>query len=411
MGAPSFREALAFWHKLGWISFGGVAGQIAIMQAELVDRRRWIDQREFLQALNFCTLLPGPEAQQLATYCGWRLHGWRGGAAAGLLFIGPGALIMWAAAWLLAARGDVATIIALLSGIKPVVVAIIAAALWRMAGKALGHVAAWVLAVAAFAALVWLDAPFPLVVLVAGLVGFVLPAFAPKQAPPAAPPPHRLGRLAGLVALFVGLWAVPVGAVLLAFGTQPFADIARLFTTAAFVTFGGAYAVLPYVADAAVNDYAWLSTAQMVDGLALAETRPGPTILVLQYVGFLAGWAGSSAPLLTATVAAALTTYVTFLPSFLFIFAGAPYVVWLGSVRRLGGALAAITAAVVGVIASLGVFVADAVLLPQGRPDGVALVLAIIAFVALWRFKVAVHWLVVAGAVVGVFRLLAFGAP
>ncbi len=416
---PTLGAALAFWHRLGWISFGGPAGQIAIMQSELVDRRKWIGQATFLHALNFCMLLPGPEAQQLATYVGWRLHGWRGAVAAGGLFVLPGALVMFALSWLLAARGSAPPVAAILGGIKPVVIAIVVHAVWRIGSRALKGPPAFVLAALAFLALYFGHVDFPLVILAAGLIG-ALSARLPVSpflgashgdAPdmPHPPLPRRwVLRLAGYAALFAMLWAVPVGVVLLLMGVEPFAAIARLFTSAAFVTFGGAYAVLPYIADAAVNDLHWLTAPEMVDGLALAETTPGPLILVLQYVGFFAGWkhAGLHDPLLAASVAALLTTYVTFLPSFLFILAGAPYVEALRTLRWASSALGAITAAVVGVILNLAVFLGAAVLVPAGHVDWLAVVVALVAFAALWRFHVAVHWLVVAGAALGLLRLL-----
>ena len=417
---PSFAEALRFWAKLGCISFGGVAGQLAIMQGELVDRRRWIAQRDYLQALNFCMLLPGPEAQQLATYLGWRLHGVRGGLAAGILFILPGALVLLALSWLAAAHGDVGWVGALFAGVMPVVVAIVAAAIWRMGKKTLTGWAALALAVAAFVAIRFLEVPFPLVVLgaaaiglgtaLAGLDPFGAKVKAVDGAEPA--PPGGLARVGKLVALFAVLWAVPVFAVLALLGTEPYADVAELFTTAAFVTFGGAYAVLPYIAQAGVETYGWLTPAEMVKGLALAESTPGPTILVLQFIGFFAGWnePGALHPGLAGMVASLLALYVTFLPSFLFIFAGAPYITAINRNRLAAAGLAAITAAVVGVILNLGVFLGWHILVPGGAAvDMFAVAVAVAGLVALIRFGVPVHWLVLAGALIGLAKAAVTG--
>lgn len=412
--APSFTEALRFWLKLGCINFGGPAGQIAIMQHELVDRRRWIDQGAFLRGLSFANLLPGPEAQQLATYIGWRLHGTWGGIVAGALFIVPGALVLFALSWIAAAHGSLPFVAAIFDGLKPVIIAVIAQAVWRIGTRTLHSWPAVVLAVAAFVAIFVAGIDFPWIVLAAAAAGWFWPgavspfaqgghgaARADDVAHAAA---HRSPlRVAGLVALFVALWAAAVfGTVALA-GRAPYADIATLFTKAAFVTFGGAYAVLPYVADAAVNDYGWLTPADMLNGLALAETTPGPLILVLQYVGFFAGWnaPGTLSPVAAATLAAALTSYVTFLPSFLFILLGAPYVEGLHAHKRVGAALGAITAAVVGVILNLGVFLAQGVLFQGGRVAWIGVAVAVASFVALQRFKIGIHWLVLAGALFG----------
>ncbi|HYC04307.1 MAG TPA: chromate efflux transporter [Azospirillaceae bacterium] len=415
---PSLATAVMFWLKLGCINFGGPAGQIALMQTELVDRRGWIDQRRFLHGLNFCMLLPGPEAQQLATYVGWRMHGAVGGLVAGILFVLPGALAMLGLSWLAAAHGDLPWVKALFDGVKPVVVAIIAAALWRIGRRTLKGWAALALAAAAFVALYFLSLPFPLIVAAAALVGVVAARmgrddlFAPAHhgedplATEVAPLPG-IGRALLLAGLFLLLWVVPVGLLLLALGDEPYRDVAALFTKAAFVTFGGAYAVLPYIADAAVNQQGWLTPADMVNGLALAETTPGPLILVTQFVGFFAGWnnPGALSPLAAGTVASGLTLYVTFLPCFLFILVGAPYVEALLRNRLAAAALAAVTAAVVGVILNLGVFLGAHVLMPEaGRVDWFAVALMLAGLAALLRLKLAVHWLVLAGALAGLAR-------
>jgi len=413
-GRPSFAEALRFWLKLGCINFGGPAGQIAIMQHELVDRKRWIDQGAFLRGLTFANLLPGPEAQQLATYIGWRLHGTWGGVAAGALFIIPGAIVLFALSWVAAAHGRLPLVAAVFDGLKPVVIAVIAQAVWRVGSRTLHSWPAVALSAAAFLAIFAAGIDFPWIVLAAAAIGWFWPGerspFSQGGHGPAAAADvahaaaHRSPwRLAGLLGLFVALWAAAVSATIVFAGRAPFADIATLFTKAAFVTFGGAYAVLPYIADAAVNDYGWLTPADMLNGLALAETTPGPLILVLQYVGFFAGWnnPGAHSPFAAAMLAAMLTSYVTFLPSFLFILLGAPYVEGLHAHPRVGAALGAITAAVVGVILNLGVFLAHGVLLPAGGIAWFAIAVTIASFVALQRFKVAIHWLVLAGALVG----------
>lgn len=409
--APSFRQALGFWIKLGLISFGGPAGQIAIMQTELVDRRRWIGQRRFLDALNFCMLLPGPEAQQLATFIGWRLHGTIGGLAAGIAFIVPGAVVLLALSYIVAAHGDAPLIAAAFDGVKPMVVAIIAVALWRIARRTLTAWPLGVLAVAAFVGLYVFDIPFPALILGAGLIGAasgplrkpVSKTDAGHTLPPSATPPSP-ARLMRLAAIFLVLWAVPVALIVGLAGSTPYLDIARLFTTAAFVTFGGAYAVLPYIADAAVGTYGWLTPADMVRGLALAETTPGPLILVTQFVGFFAGWAdpGTLSPAVAGTLAAALTLYVTFLPCFFFIFAGAPYVERLTAWPPARGALTAITAAIVGVMLNLAVFLAEAVLIVPAGLDWTAATIALAGTIALARFGIGVHWVVLAGAAIGV---------
>lgn len=419
---PGFATALAYWFRLGCLSFGGPAGQIAMMQHDLVDGRRWIGQRAFLRGLSFATLLPGPEATQLAIYIGWRLHGTAGGIAAGALFVLPGMACMLALSWLAAAHGETGFVGAIFDGLKPVVVAIVGHAVWRIGRKALGGWPPAALAAAAFVAINLLGVGFPWVVVAAAGIGW-LSTLGGRESPFAggahgaavdgdevphfaALPPNASRRFAGLSIVFAVLWAIPVGAVLWAMGTRPFLDIADLFTKAAFVTFGGAYAVLPYVADAAVRVYAWLSPAEMLNGLALAETTPGPLILVLQYVGFFAGWnTAASDPLLPAAMGALLASYVTFLPSFFFILAAAPYIEGLHENRAASAALGAITAAVVGVVLNLAVFLGTAVFMgSSGRIDLAAVAVAAVALFALVRFGTAIHWLVFAGAAYGLAR-------
>jgi len=415
---PSFSEALRFWVKLGFISFGGPAGQISIMQHELVDQRRWIDQQSFLQGLNFCMLLPGPEAQQLATYIGWKLHGIKGGLAAGILFVLPGAVILYLLAWLAAVHGDAALVRAVFDGLKPVVLAVVVHAVWRISQRTLNSGMAFVLAIGAFMALEIGRVPFPLVVVTAGAVGWIAarlskPEELTHRPSDVVPINDRsvLRRLAGMALLYFGLLMIPIGVVIAFAGPEPYLGLSKFFTKAAFVTFGGAYAVLPYVADVAVNQFQWISPDQMINGLALAETTPGPLILVLQYVGFFAGWnnAGDMHPLATASLAAIVTTYATFLPSIFLIVAGAPYIARISAIRSAAGALAAITAAVVGVIATLAFFLGRQVIVSaSGQLDLVSTGLAVAALVLLTWHKIKIHWLVMLGGLVGLGRF-AFG--
>ncbi len=363
-GDVPFRESLALWWKLGWLSFGGPAGQIALMHRLLVEEKRWIDEARFLHALNYCMLLPGPEAMQLATYIGWLLHGVRGGVVAGMLFILPGALCILALSWMYVLLGDLSVVQGLFFGLKAAVLAIVLQALLRIAARTLGGVLKPLLALAAFVALFAFNLPFPLVVLGAGLVGWLgvrwLPAGPGHGDPGAVDLVLRPGtRRAALICLL--LWGITVGALFGAQGEESvFTQLAIFFSKMAVVTFGGAYAVLAYVAQQGVEHHQWLQPGEMLDGLGLAETTPGPLILVTQFVGFLGAMrhAGMEQALLAGTLGALLTTWVTFLPCFLWIFAGAPYVEKLRHHRGLAAALAAITAAVVGVIANLALWFA-----------------------------------------------------
>ncbi len=417
---PGFGEAFRFWVKLGFINFGGPAGQISIMHHELVERKRWISERQFLRALNFCMLLPGPEAQQLATYIGWRLHGTRGGLVAGSFFVVPSVFVLLLLSYLAVAYADVPAVTGLLYGVQPIVVAVVAEAVLRVGRRTLRHAALVVFAVASFVAIYFLSVPFPLVVLGAALAGFLLHlrypdafrvrahggASAEEEPPEEAAPngsPSTLRNLR-LLGVFLLLWAVPVGALWLWRGGEDvLVDEALFFTGAAFVTFGGAYSVLSYIADVAVNHYGWLTADQMVQGLGLAESTPGPLIMVTQYVGFLGAWkfSGPFDPLLYGTLGALTTTYVTFLPCFMFIFVLAPYIELLGRERRLQAALAGVTAAVVGVIANLAVFFGGSVIFPDGGLDAFALALATVSFALLQRFKVPIYLMVPAGALAG----------
>jgi chromate transporter len=365
---PSFAEALRVWLRIGLLSFGGPAAQIAVMHREVVEQRHWVSDARFLHALNFCMLLPGPEAQQLATYLGWLMHGVRGGLAAGLLFILPGAAVMLALSIIYATLGDVPIVAALFFGLKCAVLVLVVEALIKVAKRALKGPVPVALAVAAFAALALFNVPFPLVVLAALAIGFALPsAFsggghgAAKDGPPAlldaaiAADPERIPRMAGaarragLFALALWLWPV-----VLLMGYGVYGDIAWFFSKLAVVTFGGAYAVLAYAAQEAVEHYQWLSAPEMLAGLGLAETTPGPLILVLQFVGFLAGYRADG--VWGGIAGSVLTLWVTFAPCFAWIFLGAPFVERLHAAPRLKGALGAVTAAVVGVIANLALW-------------------------------------------------------
>jgi chromate transporter len=410
--APTFGEAASYWVKLGFTSFGGPAGQIAMMQNECVDRRGWIEQGVFLRGLNFSMLLPGPEAQQLAAYIGWRLHGIPGALFAGTMFILPGALFMIFLAWIAAAYGDQGVVAAVFEGIKPVVVAIVITALYRIGKRALNGLVAAGLAVFAFVALQFLGLPFPLVILIAGVMGMILAKAAPSALsagadPHAAPAAQNVSKTGGGGSRFAKITAVcavllvgPSALTVMIFGTEPFVDVIKLFTTAAFVTFGGAYAVLPFVADAGVNTYGWLTGDQMINGLALAETTPGPLILVTTYVGFFAGWIGNDP--VTGIISALLTTYVTFLPSFYLILSGAPYVERVQEIAWARDALTAITAAVVGVILNLAVFLAVAAFMNDaGEVQWISVAAALAAFGLLITDRISVPIMVVLGAMFG----------
>jgi chromate transporter len=415
--SPSFREALRYWFRLGWINFGGPAGQIALMHRDLVDRRRWIGEDAFLHALNFCMLLPGPEAQQLATYVGWRLHGTRGALAAGIFFVLPSVLVLWALSAIYALWGSVPAVAGALAGIQPMVVALVGEAVVRIGRRAFRHPVHVLFAAAAFVALAAFHLPFPAVVALAALAGALagrlVPGFAARdnEGSPAdegvvAPAP-RARRPWRILATATLLWAIPLGLVVgVATGAPLLREIYLFFTRAAFVTFGGAYAVLAYVSQVAVERFGWLGRAEMVHGLALAETTPGPLIMVLQFVGFLAAWhhPGALPPLLAATLGALLTTWATFLPSVTFILLGAPYIERLRRSRAVAAALAGVTAAVVGVVLHLAFTFGRVVLVPGGKPDLFALAIAAAALVALVRFRVEAGWMIVAGAALGLAR-------
>lgn len=402
---PTFREAARFWVRLGFISFGGPAGQIAILHREVVERRRWLDERSFADALNFCMLLPGPEALQLAIYLGWRLHGTRGGLVAGLAFILPAVVLLLVLSWIYAAYGHVPTLAGVLLGLKAAVLGLVLQALERLGRRALRTPVHWALAAGALAAMLTGGLPFPFLMLGAALAGCLL---TPRSAAMAAPP-VPVARMRGVYVLGTAgaLWLAPLLLVAGALGLDSiFARLYLFFSKAALVTFGGAYAVLGYVTQHLVHDLGWLTAGQSVAGLALAETTPGPLVIVLQFMGFMTGW-NQPAPFAAgaaATLAALLAAWATFLPSFAFIFAGAPYVERLAHAPRISGALGAITAAVVGVIAALLAQLVVAVVWPHGMAAGIdvpALVIALVAALLL-RTSLALHWVLALCAIAGV---------
>ncbi|NSX08257.1 chromate efflux transporter [Pseudomonas lini] len=414
--AISLREAFLFWLKLGFISFGGPAGQISIMHQELVERRRWISERRFLHALNYCMLLPGPEAQQLATYIGWLMHRTWGGVIAGALFVLPSLFILIVLSWVYIAFGEVPVVAGLFYGIKPAVTAIVVQAAHRIGSRALKNNWLWGIAAASFTAIFVFNVPFPLIVLGAAIIGYFGGRLAPerfrtgghsatkKSFGPAlidddTPPPEhaRFSSFKLLRLLLVGaaLWVLPMGILTALFGWEgTLTQMAWFFTKAALLTFGGAYAVLPYVYQGAVGHYGWLTPTQMIDGLALGETTPGPLIMVVAFVGFVGAYVqqvfGPEHMFLAGALAATLVTWFTFLPSFLFILAGGPLVESTHNELRLTAPLTAITAAVVGVILNLACFFGYHVLWPNGfggQLDWPSALIAIAAAIALFRFK------------------------
>ncbi len=424
---PTLREATKVWFRVGLIGFGGPAGQIAILHQEVVVERQWVSEDRFLHALNFCTLLPGPEAQQLATYLGWLLHGTRGALIAGTLFVLPGVAILLGLSALYATVGTAGPVEALFAGLKPAILAIVVEALRRIGGRALKGSGHWAIAAAAFVALFGFAVPFPMVVLVAGLIGWrmpsgsQLPVAEPTRAPLLARTIKVLG--AGLIA-----WWAPIALVAAVLGPHHlFVVLGVFFSKAAVVTFGGAYSVLAYVSQEAVSRYGWLSAPEMLDGLALAETTPGPLILVLQFVGFLAGYrlGAPVAGLIGGLAGSLVTMWVTFVPSLMLVILGAPYVEALRHHRPLSGALSAITAAVVGVIANLALWFAIHVVFGKvdwlvigplhlsvpvwSTVDPFGLVLAMVAMIAMLRFRVGMVKVLVGAAGIGLLRWFVFG--
>ena len=450
-GVP-FSEAMKVWARVAALSFGGPAGQIAVMHRIIVEEKKWIGEQRFLQALNYCTLLPGPEATQLAIYIGWLMHRTKGGLFAGTLFVLPGLLAIMALSWIYVLLGKVTIVQGLFFGLKAAVLVIVVEAVLRVGKRALRNNTMRGLAAAAFLALFLYDVPFPVVILAAGLIGYVggragVPAFLAggghgkvgdrqvadadsllgEETPAHARPNLRWSL--SIAAVFLALWLVPIAALYVGLGGENvFTKIAIFFSQMAIVTFGGAYAVLAYVAQQAVENYHWVTAGEMLDGLGMAETTPGPLIMVTQFVGFLAAWRepGALHPLLAATLGGLLTTWVTFTPCFLWIFFGAPFVEALRANKALGAALGAITAAVVGVILNLAVWFALHVLFAELVPvrwlgaavdvpvlrsvDVPTLVLAIAAAVAIFRFKVGMMPVLLASALAGVLYALVLAA-
>ena len=434
--APTLFEALGFWLRLGCISFGGPAGQIALMHTELVERRRWISEGRYLHALNYCMLLPGPEAQQLATYLGWLLHGTRGGIAAGTLFVLPSLLILIALSWVYMAFGQTPVVAGVLWGIKPAVTAIVLAAAWRIGKRSLGNTVLRAIALLSFVAIFFLHAPFPAIVLSAALVGLLGSRVAPAwfrsgnshgssggararaviddDTPKPFHASFSRARLTRQVGTGIALWAAVMAALVAAGGLAgTLAQMGWFFTKAALLTFGGAYAVLPYVAQAAVMQHGWLSAPQMIDGLALGETTPGPLIMVVAFVAFVGGWTqpmfGPDSALLAAVVAAVVATFFTFFPSFVFILAGGPLVEATHGQLGFTAPLVAITAAVVGVIVNLAVYFAQHVLWPQGWSgpfEWMSALIGVACGIALMRFQAGVMRVIAVCAVIGLARSL-----
>lgn len=427
----SFRHAFLFWLKLGFISFGGPAGQISIMHQTLVDEKRWISEKRFLHALNYCMLLPGPEAQQLAIYIGWLMHRTPGGIVAGVLFVLPSLFILILLSWLYIAFGHLSWVAGLFYGIKPAVTAIVFHAAHRIGTRSLKNNALWVIAAASFLAIFALNIPFPVIVLVAALVGYIGSKISPAlfllganhgqtksyseraviddDTPTPAHAQFRWGRLIVLLAVGMLLWSVPIGSLTLIYGWEhPFTQMAWFFTKAALLTFGGAYAVLPYMYQGAVTHYGWLTATQMIDGLALGETTPGPLIMVVAFVGFIGAYThallGSEHLFLAGTFAALIVTWFTFLPSFLFILAGGPLIESTHNDLKFTAPLTAITAAVVGVILNLALFFGYHVLWPQGFSgsfDWISALIALAAAIALFKFKQNVIHVIIVCAIAG----------
>ena len=436
-----FGEALKYWFKLGFISFGGPAGQISMMHQELVERRRWISERRFLHALNYCMLLPGPEAIQLATYIGWLMHGALGGVVAGTLFFLPSLLILIGLSWVYMAFGSVPAVAGILFGIKPAVTAIVVFAAWRIGSRALKNGILWAMAAAALVAIFAFDVPFPAIVLAAGMLGYMGGQIAPDKfkaggghgesgknygpaliddhTPPPAYAQFSWGRLIGYSALGLVVWTGVMAALAFSGGWHGvLTQMGWFFTKAALLTFGGAYAVLPYVYQGGVEHYQWLTGPQMIDGLALGETTPGPLIMVVAFVGFIGGWTkeifGPDALLLGGATGAVVVTFFTFLPSFLFILVGGPLIEATHGNLKFTAPLTGITAAVVGVILNLALFFAYHVLWPKGFGgtfEWLSALIGIAAFIALYRHKIGIMQVIGSCAAIGLAYKLMFLTP
>ncbi|HEY6241057.1 MAG TPA: chromate efflux transporter [Burkholderiales bacterium] len=412
----SLTEAFRYWLKLGFISFGGPTGQIAIMHQDLVERKRWISEKRFLHALNYCMVLPGPEATQLATYIGWMMHRTSGGVIAGVLFVLPSLAILAALTWIYLVFGDVPAVAGLFYGIKPAVTAIVLFAAWRIGSRALRNAVLWTVSLAAFVAIFAFHVPFPYIVLGAGIVGYLGGRIAPEKfstgghgstgksygpalIDDATPTPShalfRWRRFLIVLASFLVIWIASLGSLVAFFGwDSALAQMGWFFTKAALLTFGGAYAVLPYVYQGAVENYQWLTATQMIDGLALGETTPGPLIMVVAFVGFVGAWThtalGPDSLALAGWAGATVATFFTFLPSFLFILLGGPLVESTHGNLQFTAPLTGITAAVVGVILNLALFFAWHVFWPEGfsgRFEWFSAVIGLVAFTTLWRYK------------------------
>jgi chromate transporter len=427
----TFAEAFWYWLRLGFISFGGPTGQIAIMHQDLVEKKRWISERRFLHALNYCMVLPGPEAQQLATYIGWLMHKTRGGIAAGVLFVLPSLFILIALSWIYMAYGNVPAVAGILYGIKPAVTAIVVFAAYRIGSRALKNAALWSIAAAAFIAIFALKVPFPYIVVAAGVIGYIGGRYYPHRFATGGghdaagksygaaiiddntpTPQHALFTWPRFIRVCIAGLALGGGALatlcMLYGWTGALTQMGWFFTKAALLTFGGAYAVLPYVYQGGVEEFHWLTATQMIDGLALGETTPGPLIMVVTFVGFVGGWTkelfGPDSPVMAGTVAAVVVTYFTFLPSFIFIFLGAPLIETTHGNLKFTAPLTGITAAVVGVILNLAVFFALHVLWPRGLGGGFEWLPAVVggaAFIALFRYKVGIITVIVACGIAG----------
>lgn len=431
-----FRQAFLFWLKLGFISFGGPAGQIAVMHQELVEQKCWISEKRFLHALNYCMLLPGPEAQQLAIYIGWLMHRTLGGLVAGILFVLPSLFILIALSWIYVQFGDVPIIAGLFYGIKPAVTAIVFHATYRIGSRSLKNKFLWLIAAAAFIAIFFFNIPFPLIVFCAAILGYLLskkqPHLFSQQASHqsnqknygaaliddnTSPPAHAIFRwanLAKIVLIAAFLWCIPILLLTFSLGWQhAYTQMAWFFTKAALLTFGGAYAVLPYVYQGAVNYYGWLNPTQMIDGLALGESTPGPLIMVVAFVGFLGGFnqalLGTEHLFLAGAVGAIIVTWFTFLFSFVFIFAGAPLIESTHNELKFTAPLTAITAAVVGVILNLALFFSYHVLWPNGFDHAFnyeAAIITVAAMIALFKFQINVLYVIFASALCGLILYL-----
>lgn len=435
--APTLKDAFWYWLKLGFISFGGPAGQIAIMHHDLVEKKRWISEKRFLHALNYCMVLPGPEAQQLATYIGWLMHRTKGGLIAGCLFVLPSLFILIALTFVYLQYGNLPAVAGVLYGIKPAVLAIVLFAAYRIGSRALKNKWLWMITFASFIAIAVFHLPFPLIVLFAALIGYVGSRYSPStfsaggghhasnksygkaviddHTPTPEYATFNFKHLLKVLAAGMVLWLFAMGLLVIMYGWQAtITQIGWFFTKAALLTFGGAYAVLPYVYQGAVEHYQWLTPIQMIDGLALGETTPGPLIMVVAFVGFVGGWThqilGTDSLLLSGIVAATIATFFTFLPSFLFIFMGGPFIESTQGNLKFTAPLIAITAAVVGVILSLALFFATHVFLPNEiymantvifGIDWLSVTLAVLGFFALFRLKISIIKLISIFAVLG----------